>query len=123
MLFRISIKKCNSLLTNKASPKDAINFGNITENKIRIHLLHFVKLPLRYYTYLQGIIMSGDFVIGGLKTFLAFSIKGSSFSPKFSIVMPKAQRAITSIVKALNSLEKCIKNRTFKPYGSICNTL
>jgi len=48
--------------------------------------------------------IKGDLVKGGLKTFLAFFMKRSSVSPRFLIVIPKAQRAITSIVKALNSL-------------------
>ena len=54
---------------------------------------------------LHGMIIIGDLLAGGLNTSLALFINGSSFSPKFLIVMPKAQRAMTSIVKALKCLD------------------
>jgi hypothetical protein len=53
---------------------------------------------------LHGNSISGDLVAGGLKTTLAFVVKGSSFSPKLSMVIPNAHRAMTSMVNALNCL-------------------
>ena len=54
--------------------------------------------------HLHGSKIRGVLLASGLKIDLALAIKGSPFSPKLFIVMPKAQRAITSIVKAPNSL-------------------
>ena len=46
----------------------------------------------------------GVLLTGGLNTVLACFMNGSSLAPRSSIFIPKAQRAMTSIVKALNWL-------------------
>ena len=44
----------------------------------------------------------GVLLMGGVKTTFAFFMNGSSSAPKSAIFIPKAHRAMTSIVKALN---------------------
>lgn len=53
---------------------------------------------------LHGIKINGVLATGALKTFTALVMKGSSFSPKFSIVIPKAHLDITFTVKVLKIL-------------------
>lgn len=63
---------------------------------------------------LRGIRTSGDLLTGGLKTCLAYFVKGSFVSPKLSIFMPKTHRAMTSIVNALNCLFHDIRSEQFQ---------
>lgn len=51
----------------------------------------------------------GVLLMGGVKTTLAFFMNGSSSAPKSAIFIPKAHRAMTSIVKALNWLFSVFK--------------
>lgn len=55
---------------------------------------------------LQGKMMTGDLRTGGLNAFRACSIKGLFVSSKLSNAIPNAHLAMTSIVNALNSLER-----------------
>ena len=54
---------------------------------------------------LHGSKIIGDLTDGALKTLTALVMKGSSFSPRFSIVIPKAHLDITFTVNVLKILK------------------